>query len=140
MIYTSTRFDALDVQTQRILNTLAEAKDGISYDVNLTQSIAKLLCRSEALNRSEHRKTRQMILDLRKAVLPRSDIADAITAQFEMLDVTDEEELQLRTSVQTRILELLKYPHMTDRYEELLEAHPQTFEWVFCDPKKEQLP
>lgn len=72
-----------------------------------------------------------MIADLRNFILPPSPIANVITVQIEMLSVSDKEEQQFRTYIQTKILELLKYPQMTDRYEEVIEAHPQTFDWVF---------
>jgi hypothetical protein len=80
-----------------------------------------------------------MIADLRNAVLSESSTADVITAQIEMLDVSHEEEQRLRSSIERKILELL-YPYMTDRYEDVLEAHLQTFDWIFSDPKEWQLP
>ena len=57
---------------------------------------------------------------------------DKITAEVEMLEVGDGEEERLRSSVQRKILGQLQYPAMTNRYEEVLQAHPQTFDWIFC--------
>ncbi|CZR66945.1 uncharacterized protein PAC_16845 [Phialocephala subalpina] len=63
-----------------------------------------------------------------------------IISEIEMLDIDHAEELKIRTSIQRKILEALAYPTMTTRYEDVLEAHPHTFDWIFCDPVAEQLP
>jgi hypothetical protein len=65
---------------------------------------------------------------------------DKITAEVEMLEVGDGEEERLRSSVQRKILGELQYPAMTNRYEEVLQAHPQTFDWIFCDTDDEEQP
>jgi hypothetical protein len=57
-----------------------------------------------------------------------------------MLNVVDHEEEKLRRKVNGLLLDGLAYPHMTNRYEEILEAHPNTFEWIFSDPKGESRP
>jgi len=63
-----------------------------------------------------------------------------ITAAIEMLDISMPEEHELRASVADRIIHSLSYTAMTNRYEDVVEAHPQTFEWAFHDPTEDQLP
>lgn len=57
-----------------------------------------------------------------------------------MFSVYKAEELELRTAIQVRILEGLQYPTMTNRYEKILDAHPETFEWAFRETKSGNLP
>lgn len=56
-----------------------------------------------------------------------------ITASFEMLDVSHVQETELRHTVQNDILASLAYESMTERYEDIMEAFPETFNWAFED-------
>lgn len=104
-------------------------------------SVTKMLCSFQALNEAEHHRTRQMVAEKRspQSLLGPHSSIEEITAHIEMLDVNKEEEERLRSSVGRNILEDLPYPAMTSRYESVLEAHPQTFNWVFADSALEQL-
>ncbi|KAF8851978.1 hypothetical protein BDZ45DRAFT_600666, partial [Acephala macrosclerotiorum] len=55
-----------------------------------------------------------------------------------MLDVSDTAESTLRSFIGKSILRQLQYSAMTSRYEDVIEAHPKTFEWAFCDSTAEQ--
>jgi hypothetical protein len=81
-----------------------------------------------------------MIADLRKDLFSPFSTMDIITAQVEMLNVGPEKESQLRDVVNTTILEQLSYPHMTNRYEEIHEAHSKTFDWIFSGTEQSDLP
>lgn len=96
-----------------------------------------MLCRLEVLNQNEHQKTRLMIAYQNSPFGHTPSVTD-ITAQIDMLAVEDQEEKRLRSTVQRTILESLRYPNMTDRYEDLVEAHPQTFDWIYRDPGQDQ--
>jgi hypothetical protein len=61
---------------------------------------------------------------------------DVITAQIEMLNVGSSEEKDLRNSVDRKLLRELAYPNMTNRYEDIVEAHPKTFDWIFAEPEQ----
>jgi hypothetical protein len=63
-----------------------------------------------------------------------------ITAGIEMLNVSGPAEFKLRRDVFFEICQSLRYPAMTHRYEDVLKAYPETFEWAFHDPTEEQLP
>ncbi|KAF8851727.1 hypothetical protein BDZ45DRAFT_808104 [Acephala macrosclerotiorum] len=134
----SIRFDSLDGQTQKVLVAIVESQDDLSH--RIVDSVAKMLRRLEVVNRDERHNTRQAIVDLRNAVLSRQDPVNVITAQVEMLDVCQDEEKDLRSSIGRKILESLSYPCMTDRYEDILQAHPKIFDWIYSDTKTWQLP
>ena len=50
-----------------------------------------------------------------------------------MLGATPEEEQSLRDDVESSILESLTFEGMSSRFEDVVEAHVETFEWVFED-------
>jgi hypothetical protein len=55
-----------------------------------------------------------------------------------MFNVSEAEESELRNIVQSKILESLRYPTMANRYENVAEAHPCTFDWAFRDSTDKQ--
>ncbi|CZR63072.1 uncharacterized protein PAC_12969 [Phialocephala subalpina] len=136
-IRASSRFDAIDTQTQQILISVLKVHNDLPQDI--MSSVTKLLSRAQALNHNEHHITRQMITEMLNA-RSQSDTLAEITAKIEMLDVGHAEEQRLRLSVQKKLLESLRYPDMTSRYEDVLQAHPKTFEWIFADPSQKAIP
>ena len=133
----SSRFDALDTQTKRILEAILSTNESLSQE--LVKSLASLICRSECISEDAHHKTRQMIADLRKDITSEPTM-DVITARVEMLNVRPAKESLLRGVVNRTILEQLSYPHMTNRYEEIEEAHFKTFDWIFCGAEQSDPP
>lgn len=111
-----------------------------SLTQEIVKSLALLICRSECINEDAHHRTRQMIADLRKDIFSPFSTIEVITARVEMLNVGPEKESQLRNVVNKTILEQLSYPHMTNRYEEIQEAHSKTFDWIFCGAEQSDLP
>jgi hypothetical protein len=67
-------------------------------------------------------------------------VMDCITADIEMLSVDPDEENILRLKVNRRLLTDLSYPEMTNRYEDITEAYAKTFDWIFSDTRKWELP
>ncbi|KAF8846974.1 hypothetical protein BDZ45DRAFT_637563, partial [Acephala macrosclerotiorum] len=57
-----------------------------------------------------------------------------------MLGVRSEDEEELRLSIDKKILEHLVYPAMTHRYEDVLQVHPKTFDWIYADKTTEGPP
>ncbi|KAE9364418.1 hypothetical protein N431DRAFT_421379 [Stipitochalara longipes BDJ] len=145
----SARFKSLDRQTREILatmldqttnankNTPRELREAMSA---LTVTITQLLSRVEQINQEGHSRTRDEIL---RKICEREGMlcsVDQIVSGIEMLNVSDASERKLRTSIQESIINSLKYPSMTHRYEDVIEAHPNTFEWAFKNPTEKQLP
>jgi hypothetical protein len=114
----SASFDKLDQQTQRIVSSLLESNRTVSREI--TTALSQLMRRLEIFNQDGHIHTRDG-----KTGLP------SIIARVEMLAVSQPEETKLRTLVQETILKNLRYPTMPNRYEAVVDAHPNTFEWAF---------
>lgn len=70
-----------------------------------------------------------MKVDNRKEV----EVIKRIFGKPEAVDVTMEEEQSVRFLVHTKILKSLNYPTMKTRYEDVAEAYPKTFRWLFDD-------
>jgi hypothetical protein len=136
----SDRFDDLDAQTKLILVSVLKAHSDLPQEI--MRSVSKLVCRLQALNQDEHHTTRQMITELRNSHhnVAGMDPMESITARIEMLDVGNEEEQRFRRSIQKNLLQSLHYPAMTYRYEDVLQAHPKTFDWIFASRTTRQLP
>ncbi|PMD21752.1 hypothetical protein NA56DRAFT_748726 [Hyaloscypha hepaticicola] len=81
----------------------------------------------------------QLRLENRSAGENLASEADGIIVGIEMLNVSKAAEVELRKSICNKILQSLRYPAMSHRYEDVLEAYPKTFEWAFHDPTEEQL-
>ena len=141
-VRSSSKLDALEKQTREILEAVgALTRECFSRDI--CDFLARIICRSEAANQDEHLKTRQMIADVRDVRdrgLSSTCSVNEITTEIEMLSVGNEEEEKLRDAVGRKILEALQYPHMTDRNEQLAEAHPTTFDWIFCSSNQWEFP
>ncbi|KFX94993.1 hypothetical protein O988_06049 [Pseudogymnoascus sp. VKM F-3808] len=129
----SARFDQVDVQTQRILTSLLDNQNAVNQQV--ITAVAQMMSRLEVANDKAHQQT-QSILSERYNMEQTVDITTSIS----MLAVSSEEETNLREDIQTTIIKSLEYPTMTNRYEDIGEAFPQTLEWAFQDQTDENLP
>jgi hypothetical protein len=100
---------------------------------------AQLLRRWDIANTEGHIRTREMVINNQarcQYVALKDD--DEITAYVEMNDVSDFQESRARTRVQQQILEKLSFPSLTHGYESIVEAYPETFDWVLRDPTEGQ--
>jgi hypothetical protein len=50
----------------------------------------------------------------------------------------EDKESTLKSRVERTILNLLSFPTMSDRFEEISEAHRRTFEWIFQNTEEKQ--
>jgi hypothetical protein len=64
-------------------------------------------------------------------LLIQSDRAEHLKTQSTILAVA---ETKTARSIQSHLLQSLKFQAMTERREEICEAHHKTFEWIFHDP------
>jgi ABC-type glutathione transport system ATPase component len=143
-IQISSRFAYLDQQIQQIISSLLEHSTkenattlGIRDDI--ITALSNVIRRLDNANVEEHRRTREMIIDPQRSVPGQSPHSmETITAKIELLGVSDDEEASLRRLVDMKIMQSLRYPAMTNRYESIVEAYPETFEWAFGAPTIEQ--
>lgn len=63
--------------------------------------------------------------------LKSNDSEKPVATEIEMFALCQQEEQRLRDHVQNKILKSLRYPTMTDRYEQIIEAYQQAYDWVF---------
>jgi hypothetical protein len=120
--------------TKNISNESREAMG--TFTVTITQ----ILSRVERINQEDHSRARD---EIARKICEREEVlcsADQIVSGIEMLNVSDASEQELRTSIQETITNSLRYSSMTHRYEDVIEAHPSTFNWAFENPTEEQLP
>ena len=64
--------------------------------------------------------------------------ADVLRDQFSIFRDPAEEEAKLRQSVARDLLRSLWFETITDRYEEISEAHKRTFKWIYQDSPYEE--
>jgi hypothetical protein len=91
-----------------------------------TLALTQILCRFNAINEDEHKKTREMIMNASYVEKYRQD--GEIEAEFEILAVSDFQESQLISSIQRLITDALAYRSMRHRYKDVVDAYPDTFE------------
>lgn len=117
----SARFDDLDAQNQRIISALSD-----SYRGNLSTSSSGNL--------------REQMEALTQLVARLGTITNGQDETIQAFKVTTEEEVSHRRHVQGMLLKGLRYPTMTDRYEQVSAAYQQTFSWIFSPSTNEQVP
>jgi hypothetical protein len=154
-IFTSARFDSLDIQTQRIATSLLESGDNATKAISeelrheldaQTMALTKLISRLESVNQDDHRQTRDIMLRRYHAEQSRRGNSaghidmpidpsgyEEITSDIEMLDVSMNAEQNLRDLVADEILRSLEFPSMSVRYENVLEAYSETFKWALSE-------
>ncbi|KUJ09034.1 uncharacterized protein LY89DRAFT_788448 [Mollisia scopiformis] len=146
-VRTSARFDCLDRQTQRIISAMlgqhtamSKAVSGVIRDeiTALTITLSQILSRREFKSEDDHLRTRQIILQqLCQREHQSYPSGGDIVAGIEMLQVSDTQENRLRDFLQRGFIRSLWYEEMTHRYEDIVEAHPETYEWAFHDPPQD---
>jgi hypothetical protein len=148
-IRNSSRFEQLDKRTQLIISSLLDHNIWAKKSVDITKEVRNqldilidLVSRVDAVGTHAHHRIRKVIAGGQVGGLRSHSDGDMtqIVARFEMLDVSDDQESIIRGRVQDSILASLAYPSMTERYQDIIEAHPKTFEWVFENPTPDQLP
>lgn len=160
-LYASSIFEKVDLQSQQIISALLEQSGAQAASLAQITALIQLVCRLDGANQDEHRRTREVVLEAieRRKQEPKKDSSDdesdvyediatykltteidGLSSAFELTDVSDAQESQLRNKTIKTILRSLQYERMTNRYEDVVEAYPKTFEWIFCETEEEQLP
>lgn len=96
----------------------------------ITITISHLLSRLEDMNKNEHLRTRAAIAQRLCETQGLPPMEAQVIGGIEFLNVSESE---LRRSIHDAILTSLSYPSMANRYESVVEAHPETFKWAFVD-------
>jgi hypothetical protein len=136
----SRRFDRLDQRTQEIVTALSKRQEFVEYlpdDSNLVSGRlqkldAQIVALSQLLNRTEivvvDNEKRASIID---AVYPPPVSFDEGALSQQDIILLNSDEAQLRRVAEDAVLENFRFLTMSDRREEVAEAHHATFEWIF---------
>jgi hypothetical protein len=107
-----------------------------------TITVTQLLSRLGSIHQDSqinHLRTRDQIW---KEICQLEDLryhgTEEITAGIEVLNVSGAKERNLTDSIRNTLVESLSYAEMTYRYEDLVTAHPATFEWALKAPTEKQ--
>lgn len=133
----SSLFRRLDDQTQVILKALIQSERSTLHEIRW--STAQLMSRHEISTHESYRQTRDSIAKYWTYPEEQPKSPPSIAARVEMFTVAQPDEDKVYKVVQTSILKSLQYPAMSNRYESLTEAHPDTFEWALSNSGHGQL-
>jgi hypothetical protein len=126
----SKRFDEIDERTQHILEALLQSKNTRSQDLfDQNLAAAQLLSRTELVVTDESDKTRALIVNAMQVLSQAKEEHMSSTAKNKAEKIRkDEEELQIL--VEENVLDVLSFGIMSDREEDIGEAHQNTFVWL----------
>ena len=141
----SVRLDQLDLQTKQIVAALLNAQQSPSNIFSdemkdQTRALTRLLSRFSNSTDDENRQPRSSLIDNGHFQQPNhSTNRDDVVPFVEMLDVSHKAEESFRLRVQNHILASLAFSTMTQRYEDVADAHQNTFDWAFHEKTTEEL-
>jgi hypothetical protein len=132
------RFDSLDSRLQQTITSLLDQRNSNSEDLrDQTLAVAQLLNRTETVISKQHEITRATITHaVQKYERPKALAKDSsgIEGPEELLETSMRtDQLKLKFAVEASILESLRFSTISNRYEEVAEAHQSTFKWLFRD-------
>jgi hypothetical protein len=136
----------LDAQTKQIVAALLTSQQNPSEPLpteirDQTRTLTQLLSRASNSN-NKNRQTRASLvggINSEYGQYYGLSTSNRIIPSIEMLDVSREEEDLFRSSVLNKIFASLAFSAMTQRYEDVADAHQDTFEWIFHDKTAQQL-
>jgi hypothetical protein len=123
--------DLLDKQTKRILSSVLEYTQSASLEVsrNLAVTLAQLASRFENCDDVEHHLTRKVILKGTGGNTANGELPEVgVTNNIKFLSIPKTEEDELRSTVEEKILQSLRYQSMSSRYDTVAVAYQKTFQ------------
>jgi hypothetical protein len=134
----TSRFDSLDSRLQQTITSLLDQRNSNAEDLrDQTLAVAQLLNGTETVISKQHEITRATIIHAvhkygRRDAL--DDDSNGIEEPEESLETSMRtDQLKLKFAVEASILESLCFSTISNRYEEVAEAHQSTFKWLFRD-------
>jgi hypothetical protein len=126
---------ALDENARNIASALLEDRSLFQSTIeSQTQIITDLLQETQRTVINEFK--RELKREFKRSrfllgVLPKSASTEASSSTTEVA---------YKTAAEDRILESLLFPSISKRYEGVIEAHANTYKWIFLDPRPEDRP
>jgi hypothetical protein len=129
----SKRFDDLDHENQMIITSLLNTQNSLAGDLQVQiTALSQLLNRIEVVVADQDDRSRSLIIDVFQRV-----IASEQTSQdMKGINIVRRNETMKRKAVEEELLESLRFPAITERFEEVAEAHQQTLQWIFQSPNE----
>ncbi|CZR53588.1 uncharacterized protein PAC_03468 [Phialocephala subalpina] len=130
----STRFNSLDLETKRIITSLTELKSSMEGDLKIQRlALSQLLNRQEAVI---------LLADNTRTVINLNNNSSSLNPESRatverICDDLKSREGRLRQSISSDILESLRFPLMAQRFDDVMEAHNDTFRWIFQHPHED---
>lgn len=130
----SLRFNTLDQETQQIVEGLVDLRSFVAEELK-TQTIAltQLLNRQEAVIRSQTDVNTRIVVNVYGKISSHGEPTEE--APYEACKAIQMEEAKLRRSVASSILRSLRFSMKTQRFDDVNDAHHETFNWIFQHPK-----
>jgi len=137
-IQQSAKFDLLGQSTQNIVSILLREHHDFSSKL---QANNDLIAQLQGTFLEESENTRRELLSAIGKQGPTQHEADADLTSFNAQSFsrqwTTKAELALRTRFEATILQKLSFAEISDRQDDIAEAHKRTFEWVYSDSQTE---
>jgi len=132
--------ERLDSQSRLIISALLQHDIHRTHVETVVPALTQLICRLDSANQDQHRLTRGLILKEQGNHPATNSTGHEPHESLQILRITHGGEAAARNKTKNIILQSLSYPGMSNRYEDIIEAFPNTFDWVFCDPTTTNLP
>ena len=133
------RFRTLDEETQQIILSLIDLKGSIAQTMKTQTFKAQTMAVAQVLNRQKIVIKAHTEMAARVVVNASDDVPIAGDIDGIDLDVVEERraaETELRRAIAVDILESLSFQTITERFDEVKEAHHKTFAWIFDHPEE----
>lgn len=128
----SRRFDSLGLENQRIIAALLNIQNTLTGDLQIQiTTLSQLLSRTEVVVANQEDRTRSLIVDAFQEAINLTPTRKETT---KINNIRRDERL-MRKSVEDELLGRLNFPTITERFEEVAEAHQHTFQWIFRKPE-----
>lgn len=125
-------FKSLSSENQEIITALLKVQKSLDNDLRIQiTALSQILDRTALVVADQEDRTRRIIIDVFKDLLISSQTDEKSLGLRHLRDA----ETSIRNTVEAEIFESLRFPTITERFEEVIEAHLTTFQWVFQDQK-----
>ncbi|KAH7409648.1 hypothetical protein BKA64DRAFT_720887 [Cadophora sp. MPI-SDFR-AT-0126] len=127
----------LDIHSQKLLRALEDGQRVFAESLqSQTEEIAVFHSKTTDHNASEHKETLSAIISAIHQANRGKRRRNVKTDNWdETLEQRKDREEQRKAQLEQIILEIFRYPHISERYLRLEKAHKTTFKWMFNDPR-----
>jgi hypothetical protein len=139
----SHRFDILDQRTQQIITSMLADRTIFEVEISnklrdQTLALTQLVSRIEQAVPRGNREAQPPIAALQEENQRHSPLTQR-PSRTHCSDIPlPDNETAFRAAADESVLESLGFPTMTTRYEEVVDAYPETFKWIFSQTEQQK--